>query len=107
MKSLFSPLHILKVMGQKYNMSRPTISPVCYLEEGYEYGKDVVGYKSYCRDCWHGVFVHDAKKQCHIIFDWKNGLKELCHCEGYIPQDNLEYLEFRYDKKVENNVAGR
>jgi hypothetical protein len=47
-------------------------------------------YKSICRSCSHVEEFHLFPERC--------GDYVQCGCYGYIPSDNLEYLEWLYDK---------
>lgn len=49
--------------------------------------------KSLCRNCNTFQYIHKGMSQ--------TALHWTASCEEYIPCDNLEYLEYMYDKKVQ------
>lgn len=53
-----------------------------------------------CRECGHGqdeygCFSMQGNFAVSMVFG--------CPCKEYVPSDNLEYLEYRYDKKLGDN----
>ena len=55
-----------------------------------------------CRTCGHCWEVHNRHglKMCHqIMSEDYDPAHELCPCDtGWIPGDNLEFLEMKYDR---------
>lgn len=65
-------------------------------------------YKSYCRNCPHHRDGHVEIYHSHIITNYlvrqacygnQYETPALCKCLEYAPKDNLEYLEWKYNKK--------
>lgn len=55
-----------------------------------------------CRNCGHVRMGHFQGARPIICLDAKllaTGRYERCDCSNYEPEDNLEYLEYKYDKK--------
>ena len=50
-----------------------------------------------CRSCEHMKMVHF--KTCIDFEVDREGIVYNCKCKGYIPKDNLEFLEYKLDKK--------
>lgn len=53
-----------------------------------------------CRNCSH---AHIAGQKVCIMQEGWNIISVICVCEEYVPKDNLEYLEYMYDKKQKLN----
>ena len=56
-------------------------------------------YKDRCRTCNHIIEVHlndNDGTECN--YGWLVGNNK-CHCREYLPLDNLEYLEYRYEQQ--------
>jgi len=62
---------------------------------------------SLCRNCNHMKLAHSTYKdgvkisnQCNL---WKDDIRgKECHCFTFVPLDNLEYLEYQYNKRNNN-----
>lgn len=56
-----------------------------------------------CRTCYHFRFLHisEYKEPTYFMFDQRCDPQtdHGCDCKEYIPKDNLQYLEYLYDKK--------
>lgn len=63
-------------------------SPVCVDKSMY----------TLCRICGCAKEWHPMDGRCRVGPETEFTLYD-CHCEGYIPKDNLEYLEWMYNKK--------
>jgi hypothetical protein len=59
--------------------------------------------KNKCRTCgcpWES-HDHHGQKQCNNQFNGESSDPQWCECNtGWIPGDNLEYLEYLYEKKL-------
>ena len=58
---------------------------------------------SRCRTCGHCWEVHDhhGRKRCYEYLDEDYNPVGDCVCDtGWIPGDNLEYLEWEYDRSI-------
>ena len=73
-----------------------------YSRFGYfekEYGRQVIwglpdDCKSKCRICEHPIWKH------HHAYIFACGIRSReCYCKQYIPSDNLEYLEWKYQRR--------
>lgn len=53
-----------------------------------------------CRTCSHVRMTHSGIEKCCLdVTLTVKGKPLLCLCKEYIPQENLEYLEYKYGKK--------
>ena len=59
-------------------------------------------YKSLCKDCGCSSSWHTGKNtSCKIHNKNTDWARFITHeCWGYLPSDNLEYLEYLYEKKT-------
>jgi hypothetical protein len=58
-----------------------------------------------CRNCNHPKMTHSflgmfkGIGKCVDAKVTANGTYNQCYCKEFLPKDNLEYLEYKYDKK--------
>jgi len=53
-----------------------------------------------CRYCNHPKMIHSLiPKRCVDARLKADGTYKQCRCKNFEPKDNLEFLEYRYDKK--------
>jgi hypothetical protein len=54
-----------------------------------------------CRHCTHCRMTHIVRgiKGCMDATVTAAGVYKQCRCQNFEPKDNLEFLEYRYDKK--------
>jgi hypothetical protein len=76
----------------------------------------IIANKKICRTCGHVQQRHWASPSllpeyqncCHA---WRDGPNEdtntLCTCKEYIPKDNLEFVEWTYEKQHEKQHGRR
>ena len=57
-----------------------------------------------CRSCFHTKIWHERMFQPEPMLCGHKIIRQdslaNCGCEEYIPENNLEYLEYLYDKKI-------
>jgi hypothetical protein len=54
-----------------------------------------------CRHCGHVKLAHSLiQKRCVDARLIATGRYKLCKCNNFEPKDNLEFLEYKYEKKL-------
>jgi hypothetical protein len=56
-----------------------------------------------CRICHCAKEWHPLDGRCRVGPETEFTQYD-CYCEGYIPKDNLMYLEWQYEKKLEKKL---
>ena len=51
-------------------------------------------YQGPCRNCKHSDWAHENPNLCSDI--------SYCGCLEFVPKDNLEYLEYRYEQSIKS-----
>jgi len=61
-----------------------------------------------CRTCDHYFLSHTSMPDETIFCEWGNSSYKptRCYCRDFVPKDNLEFLEWKLDKKRKKNVSG-
>lgn len=59
-------------------------------------------YKSNCRDCGHDDHEGNwcSVAFCSYSMDGDPGSPDYCECDTYVPSENLEYLEWSYNRSL-------
>lgn len=58
--------------------------------------------RRYCRECGHGEFRHTRKVfECGYVatFLSSGNSEDFCPCDTFVPEDNLEFLEYKVKQK--------
>lgn len=70
-----------------------------------------MGNENKCRTCCHSWEEHShcGRAICVYSFDDKDGNPyEFCNCKtGWIPSDNLEFLEYKYGSKLDKKFSSK
>jgi len=61
-----------------------------------------------CRWCSHYFISHLSLSEEKQVCGWINSAERLikCDCTDYAPEDNLEYLEMKYDQ-LGKSISGK
>jgi hypothetical protein len=62
-----------------------------------------------CRVCSHPYLAHTAEdwkpENCHRVVDNDTMKYKPCKCKGFKPKDNLEFLEWEYNGKLDKKFS--
>jgi hypothetical protein len=58
--------------------------------------------KDQCRNCFHSWEMHGhcGSMMCFQDMSTPNESMVFCGCEEYIPKNNLEFLEWKYERHI-------
>ena len=90
---VFDPAHTHNT-NSPYIYTTTTTGPIVTTYSPFSYQQDIKVKR--CRNCKHAHI--EGQKQCVEVIGQMIAFTS-CSCEEYVPEENLEYLEWKYKKQ--------